>query len=143
LFVVGLLPTVLVAQTPKFKVLVLDALDGKPQPGVVITSFCEGIGFSSFHEFKTASDGIADVIYYCDEGHEEIDVEVPGEAKGECGGLGALTLTDILTKGIISVPNGAGNYWCPTKQRRKLKPVPGQIIIFVKKPTWWQSHVAG
>jgi hypothetical protein len=130
-------------QTLKFKVLVLDALDGKPQAGVSVRYFCEGNGWTPLDEVKTGSNGLTEVPYKCEDGAENITVEVPGETKEECGGVGVLRIGDILTRGIISEPTGAGGIWCPNKQRRKLKPVPGQVTVFVKKPTWWQSHVAG
>jgi len=44
--------------------------------------------------------------------------------------------------GVISKPTADGGIWCPAKVSKKLKPIPGQVIIFVKKPTWWQKHVA-
>jgi hypothetical protein len=143
LVLLSTLTTIAGAQSSNFNVLVLDALDGKPQSGAIVRYFCEGLGWNPQNEAKTGLNGIAEVPYQCQEGLENITVDVPGEAKGECGGLGALKLSDILAKGIISEPNGAGGYWCPTKQRHKLKPVPGQVTVFVKKPTWWQSHVAG
>ena len=82
-------------QTLKFKVLVLDALDGKPQIGVEVTSFCEGVGYIPHNEVKSGSDGVAEEAYQCKEGAEQITVDVPGEAKGECGGLGALKLSNM------------------------------------------------
>jgi hypothetical protein len=54
-----------------------------------------------------------------------------------------MKLNDVVSAGFLSKPDAAGGIWCPTKISRTLKPVPGQVIMFVKKPTWWQSHVAG
>lgn len=139
----GMYTTVSPGQTSEFRVLVLDALNGKPQVGVGVRYFCEGHGWPPQNEVRTGQDGQAEVPYECQEGTEQITIDVPGEGKEECGGLGTLKLSDILTKGIISEPNGPGGIWCPSKQRRKLKPVPGQVTVFVKRPTWWQSHVAG
>jgi hypothetical protein len=142
-FVIGPIPSV--AQAPTFKVLVLDALNGKPQPGVRVEYFCPGQGLKPAPEVKTGSDGVAEVPYVCKEG-EEVNVFPPGDraAKEQCGGGPAnMKLSDIMTTGIISEPTADGNIWCPAKQRRKLKPVPGQVTIFVKKPTWYQSHIAG
>ncbi|MGA2217361.1 MAG: hypothetical protein ABSG51_04700 [Terracidiphilus sp.] len=130
-------------QVPKFKVLVLDALDGKPQAGVKVEYFCEGKGRSPQDEVKTGSDGITEVPYKWGDGAENITVDVPGESKEECGGVGILRIGDILSRGVISEPTGAGGIWCPSKQRRKFGPVPGLVTVFVKKPTRWQSHVAG
>ena len=47
-------------------------------------------------------------------------------------------------KSIESCSHGAaGNIWCPNKVSKILKTAPGLVVIFVKKPTWWQPHVAG
>jgi hypothetical protein len=128
-----------------FKVLVLDALDGVPQAGMSVDYFCEGQRWLPSDHVTTNSKGIAEISYACsDQARIEISLRVPGnQNKEECGGLGAQTIRDIMSIGVISQPNAAGNIWCPTKISRKLKPVPGQVTIFIKKPTWWQSHVAG
>jgi hypothetical protein len=139
-------PLLSAGQTPTFKVLVLDALNGKPQPGVSVEYFCPGQGWKRPPEVKTGPDGAAEVPYACKDGEEALNVFPPGDkgAKEECGGgPPEMKLSDIMTTGIISEPTADGNIWCPAKQRRKLKPVPGQVTIFVKKPTWWQSHIAG
>jgi hypothetical protein len=64
-------------------------------------------------------------------------------AKTQCGGVEPLTLQQISSTGNLSNPSSDGNIWCPTKISQKLKPVPGQVTIFIKKPTWYQVHVAG
>lgn len=141
------LPDALAAQ--KFNVLVLDALNGKPQKEVTVGFFCEGQGQSTSGKVITDRTGIAEVPFQCGKnGRIEIDVsahdwERNAYAKTECGEMGSMTLQEILSMGIISNPSGDGNIWCPTKVSRKLKPVPGQVTIFIKKPTWWQVHVAG
>lgn len=133
---VGAFASVAAGQTSSFKVLVLDALNGKPQSGFVVRYFCDGLGWNSKDEVKTGSDGIAEVPYQCQEGTEQFNVGVPGGAKAECGELGSLRLSDILNKGIISEPQGPGAYfWCPSMQRSKVKPVPGQVTVFV----YWLS----
>lgn len=133
---VGAFASVAAGQTSSFKVLVLDALNGKPQSGINVRYFCEGLGWNSKDQVKTGSDGIAEVPYQCREGSEEFNVEVPGGAKAECGDVGTLKLSDIQSKGFISEPNRAGAYfWCPTMQRSKLKPIPGQVTVFV----YWLS----
>jgi hypothetical protein len=83
--------------------------------------------------------GITTVSYACNE-EQVIEIEVfPPNKKEQCGDL-----NNITSMGFLSNPTGAGGIWCPVKVSRALKPVPGgQVTIFVKKPTWWQSHVAG
>ena len=137
-----LLPLSVAAQVPTFHVLVLDALNGRPQAQVKVNYFCEALG-SKRDSVKTGVDGKAEIPFECANGARiEIWLIPPGD-KDECGGVEPLKIGDILTAGFISEPNGAGNDWCPNKQRRKLHPVPGQVTVFVKKPTWWQAHVAG
>jgi hypothetical protein len=139
---VFLLTTSILAQAPTFRVLVLDALNGEPQPQVEVDYFCEGQGFKG-ESAKTGLDGKAEIPYKC-KGEARIEISlIPLGNKDECGGVDALEIGDILTNGFISEPTGAGNDWCPNKQRRKLHSVPGQVTVFVKKPTWWQAHVAG
>jgi len=60
-----------------------------------------------------------------------------------CSGssLGAKTFKVLVLDALRSKPDG--NIWCPRQISRKLKPVPGHVTTFLKKPTWWQSHVAG
>jgi hypothetical protein len=118
-----LAPTALVAQS--VKVLVLDALSGKPQQGVTVYHFCQ----SDAHNFLppdedvTKSDGIAIVSYPCKEG-QKIALFVTALTKEECGDLGPVTFKEI-SAGIISPPDGVGEMHCPTKISRNLKPVPG------------------
>jgi len=129
-----------------FNVLILDALDGKPQASVRIDYFCEGQGWIPSNLVLTGTDGIAQVPSICGNGGQiELSAVPPGNdeyAKDECGGFGAST-QQIMTNGFISDPSGAGGIWCPRRVSKRLKPVPGEVIIFVKKPTWWQVHVAG
>jgi hypothetical protein len=132
-------PVVLVAQN--VNVLVLDALSGKPQSGVEVHYFCQ----SGTHNFLpedsdiTNSEGRAIVSYPCKE-DQKIEFWVNALKREECGELDAVTFTEISSVGIISPPDGEGQMQCPTKISRKLKPVSGQIIIFTKTPSWWQSH---
>jgi hypothetical protein len=125
------------------KVLVLDALDGKPQANVEVEYFCTGAQRNSAHKKSLSNnEGIAKVSNFCsDEEEIEIFIYPPGK-KEQCGG-GPITPKDILSVGVVSKPDADGGIWCPTKVSKKLKPVPGQVIMFVKKPTWWQSHIAG
>jgi hypothetical protein len=128
------------------KVLVLDALDGKPQANVKVEPLCAGLP-RNFPE-KTAftnDKGIATISYVCNE-KQVIEIEViPPNRKEQCGADAKTNFNDAMSVGFISDPSSAtiGGMWCPTKVSKTLKPVPGQITVFVKKPTWWQAHVAG
>jgi len=137
-----LAPTALIAQS--VKVLVLDALNGKPQIGVEVHYYCQ----SETHNFLpgdsdiTKSDGLAIVAYPC-KADQKIVFDVTALPKEECGDLPALSLKQIAEVGIISAPDGVGEMHCSTKISRKLKPVPGQVIIFIKKPSWLQYRFGG
>jgi hypothetical protein len=126
------------------KVLVLDALDGKPQANVKVTSLCAGPpGNYSGKSAITNDKGIATVSYTCND-KQVIEIGVfPPNKKEQCGDDVNTNFSDITSVGFISNPSAAGGIWCPTKVSRTLKPVPGQVIMFIKKPTWWQSHIAG
>jgi len=131
------------SETPRVRVLVLDALDGKPQAGVHVWYLCNEIPHGTNTYVVTDKAGTADVPFYCSPGNKiELDA-VPKIGKEGCGGGVAATLQEIESHGVISAPDSAGGIWCPTKISRKLTPVPGQVTLFVKKPTWWQAHVAG
>jgi len=125
------------------QVLVLDALDGKPQANVHVEYFCTRTQHNSAHKKAlTSNDGSAKFSNPCSS-EEEIEISVyPPNKKEQCG-VGLVTLKEILSVGVVAQPDSAGGIWCPTKVSKTLKPVPGQITVFVKKPTWWQSHVAG
>ena len=125
------------------QVLVLDALNGKPQSEVKVEYFCTRPQHNSAHKYVvTNSQGIADISSPCNN-EEDIDLSVYPRSKKEQCGVGPATLKEILSSGVVSNPSADGGIWCPTKVSKKLKAVPGQIIMFVKKPTWWQSHIAG
>jgi hypothetical protein len=137
------------------KVLVLDALDGKPQANVEVDYFCTGLprktqpnqAVTSPYRVITNSGGLALFANPCgDEEKIELWISPPGR-KEQCGELPPLAFRDVTSVGIVSEPDAEGGIngglWCPTKVSKKLKPVPGQVTMFVKKPTWWQSHVAG
>ena len=136
-----------VADSSTFSVLVLDALDGKPQPGVGVSYLCDEIPHSTNTEAITNAAGIAEVPYTCKPGIKIELAAIPtvfaSKHKEGCGGGVAATLEEIKLTGIVSHPDSAGGDWCPTKISRRLTPVPGQVTLFVKKPTWYQSHVAG
>jgi hypothetical protein len=137
-------PETLSGQTPTFHVLVLDALDGKPQTNVEIEPLCAGLPRNFWEETALTNDkGIATISYACGE-KQEIEIAVfPPNKKEQCGGDAVMTFNDVASMGFLSKPDSDGGIWCPTKGSKKLKPVPGQAIIFVKKPTWYQSHFAG
>jgi hypothetical protein len=131
------------SETPRVRVLVLDALDGKPQAGVHVWYLCNEIPHPTNTYAVTDKTGTADVPFSCSPDNKiELDA-APSTGKEGCGGGVAATLQEIGSFGVISKPDSAGGIWCPTKVSRKLTAVPGQVTLFVKKPTWWQSHVAG
>ena len=139
------------ARAQTFKVRVLDALNGKPYDKMPINYYCfsEGQPKIAIKNAVTDSNGFAEVNYECQKS-ERIHL-LTGALDGkstwtgkveECGSLEPLTIEQILNVGVISKPTAAGGIWCPAKVSEKLKPIPGQVIIFAKKPTWWQKHVA-
>ena len=126
-----------------FRVLVLDALDGKPQSGVEISYLCVGKPRNSPSKpTSTNQEGVAEVPYSCGD-EQGIELQATAHKKEQCGGFAPVAFKNIESVGVISKPDADGGIWCPTKVSKKMKPVPGQVIMFVKKPTWWQSHVAG
>lgn len=132
-----------VADSASFRVLVLDALSGKPEANVTIFYLCGEIPHSTTTKATTDANGVAGVPYACKPGNKiELDA-VPKIGKEGCGSGVEATLAQIMSNGIVAQPDTAGGIWCPTKISHKLIPVPGQVILFVKKPTWWQSHIAG
>jgi hypothetical protein len=133
------------ARAETFKVRVLGALDGKPYNDIPILYYCD----LPWKRTVTDSNGFAVIPYECKDG-KQIKISTfiangetiwAGKVE-ECGDLEPQTIEQILGVGVISKPTAAGGIWCPTKVSKKMKPIPGQVIIFVKKPTWWQSHVA-
>jgi hypothetical protein len=130
-------------EPPTIKVLVLDALNGKPQANVQVWYLCNEIPHATNTYAVTDVAGTAQVPYTCHAGKElELDAVLQGNKEG-CGGGVSATLEQIESSGVISNPSSDGGIWCPTKISKELKPVPGQVVLFVKKPTWWQAHVAG
>ena len=144
LLIAGMLSSQMSAMAQDLKVLVLDALNGKPQANVKVEYFCSNPRLLHNSEHKmtsTSNEGLAAFPNPCSD-EEEIEIAVYPREKEECG-VGPVTLKEILSVGFIAKPDADGGIWCPTKVSRTLKPVPGQVVLFVKKPTWWQSHVAG
>jgi hypothetical protein len=125
------------------RVLVLGASDAKPQANVNVEYFCTRPQHNSAHKtVRTDNKGVATISNPCSS-EEEVEIALyPTDKKEQCG-VGSITLKEILSVGAVAKPDEAGGIWCPTKVSRAMKPVPGQIIMFVKKPTWWQSHFAG
>jgi hypothetical protein len=129
------------AQT--FKVRVLEALSGKPRSDMPISFFCEGRYKETMMDVVTDRDGFVAVPYGCKSGRIKIDVSIDKNGKVEgCGDLGPQSIEQIMEVGVISDPTAAGGIWCPARVSKKLKQVPGQVIVFVKKPTWWQKYAA-
>ncbi len=122
-------------------VLVLDAKNGKPQEGARIQYSCTSVG-APFSYAKTNGEGIAEFKYPCDSKDVLLVSVYPRSPKEQCGGPVPLNMESIYT-GVITEPDAAGGIGCPTKVSKKLKAVPGQVVIFVKKPSWYQSHIAG
>jgi hypothetical protein len=129
-------------QAQTFKVLVLDAVSGKPQSKMQVDYYCRDSRRNySVEEDDTDSEGMVVVPYTCKGEEPQIVIGVTGLPKEQCGSSGvAATFEEISSLGIISPPDVAGEMQCTTKISRKLKLVPGQVIIFVKKPSWLQSH---
>jgi 5-hydroxyisourate hydrolase-like protein (transthyretin family) len=126
------------------QVLVLDALDGKPQANVEVEYFCAGPPRNSaVNRSLTNNEGMAKISNSCND-NQKIEVSAyPPNRKEQCGDDAVMTFNDVVAVGFLSKPDSAGGIWCPPRVSKTLKPVPGQVTIFVKKPTWWQSHVAG
>jgi hypothetical protein len=143
--IIAAILTPTVADSSTFSVLVLDALDGKPQGGVTVSYLCDEIPHSTNSKAMTNAAGIAEVPYTCKPGNKIELWAIPPASnhKEGCGGGVAATLDQIKLRGVVSHPDSDGGIWCPTKISRRLTPVPGQVTLFVKKPTWYQSHVAG
>jgi hypothetical protein len=146
LFVI-MFPFTRLIMAQELQVLVLDALDGKPQSNVTVKSLCVGPPSYVWGKPLVTNDkGAATIAYLCnDEQKLEISVYPPNK-KEQCGDDAMTMFNDAASGGFISDPSaigGIGQMWCPNKVSKTLKPVPGQVIMFVKKPTWWQSHVAG
>ncbi len=140
LFIVAIAPNILRAQ--KIKVLVLDASSGKPQSGAAIQYFCTGASGNSANSAPvvTNSDGYALLTATCSD-NEKIELSVlPQHPKEQCGKLPPLSLREISSAGVLANPSADGNIWCSNKVSKKMKANPGQITLFVKKPTWFQSH---
>lgn len=129
----------------RIKVLVLGALNGKPYGGIEIHYTCEDGGtWSPSQKTSTGTNGLAEVPFSCGSGVKfKVWTYIEGDELSECGEMEGQTLQKIFEVGFISDPRAAGGIWCPAKISRKMKPVPGEVILFVKKPTWWQSHIAG
>ena len=132
------------AEVQNFKVLVLDALSGKPQSKMQVDYFCQDLTRhhnSEIEEDDTDDEGIVVIPYRCKGEDPRIAIDVTGLPKEQCGVSAVVAgFEEISLIGIISAPDAAGEMQCLTKISRKRKPVPGQIIIFVKKPSWVQSH---
>ena len=116
----------------ELQVLVLDALDGKPQANVKVKPLCAGLPRNSQEKTAFTNDkGIATIPYVCNE-KQVIEIAVfPPNKKEQCGADAKTDLTDATSVGLISDPSSTtiGGMWCPNKVSKKLKPVPGQVTI--------------
>lgn len=131
------------ASSATINVLVLDALSGKPEPNATVMYLCDEVPHATNLRAKTDASGAVQIPYQCSSGTRlELDV-VPTIGKEGCGGGVIATLEEIQAKGLVADLSSAGGIWCPAKVSRKLVPHPGEVILFVKKPTRWQSHIAG
>jgi hypothetical protein len=144
LVLITLFSTLISSDAQKIDVLVLDNATGKPYQGIEIHYGCEDGGvWSPSRTTKTDINGLAEVPYPCTSGVLfRVWTYIPGEKLAECGELTGQTLQKLLEVGVISNPRADGGIWCPVKVSKKMKPVPGQVTLFLKKPTWWQTHVA-
>jgi len=125
------------------RVLVLDALSGKPEANVKVDYLCTRPQLNRPGKGAlTNSEGLATLTNPCHK-DEEIEIAIYPPGKKEQCGVGPVTLAQILSVGAVAKPDADGGLWCPTKVSRRIKPLPGQVVMFVKRPTWWQSHVAG
>ena len=104
IFIFIFAPTVLIAQS--VRVLVLDALSGKPQSRVEVYYFCQRETHNSLPADSdiTNSDGIAIVSYPCKD-DQKIAFDVTALPKEECGELHAVTFKEISEIGIVSPPD--------------------------------------
>lgn len=140
-----LITTILIttaASAQEVRVLVLDALNGKPQSGAKVYSQCEGALHTSEVDLDvTDATGSAIIEWHCAE-DERLILWSIAPPKEQCGDPDSLTVRRIASVGYVARPDGLGMS-CPTKIGRRLKPVPGQVILFIKKPTWWQAHFGG
>ena len=130
------------SKAQSFKVLVLDAGNGKPQPKIQVEFFCSDSrrNYLPPEEGDTDERGILIIPYTCEGDEARINIDAAGRRKEQCGSSEVTaTIEEISSKGIVSAPDAAGEMHCTTKISSKLKAVPGQITIFVKKPSLWQS----
>src|SRR5579863_1916268 len=129
-------------EAQSFRVLVLDAVSGKPQKQMQVLYACEDRHRNyPPDEDDTDSGGIVVIADKCKGEDPKIAIGVTGLPKEQCGASFVVaSFEEISSQGIVSAPDAAGEMQCTTKISRNLKPIPGQVVIFVKKPSWWQSH---
>lgn len=127
----------------KIKVWVLDASDGRSYGDIEIRSFCEEGGTSSpAQSMKTNAYGLAEVPFTCASGTKlKVSTHIEGDKLSECGEMEGQTLEQLLKVGYISDPRAAGGIWCSAKVSKKMRPVPGAVVLFVKNPRWSPAHV--
>lgn len=70
---------------PRFRVLVLDALDGRPQAAMYVSFLCDEIPHQTL-EVTTDKNGVAEVPYSCKSGSKIEVVAIGNTHKEGCGG---------------------------------------------------------
>jgi 5-hydroxyisourate hydrolase-like protein (transthyretin family) len=100
-------------------VLVLDALDGKPQANVEVEYFCAGPPRNSVpNRSITNNEGIAKISNFCND-KQKIEISVyPPNKKEQCGDDAVMTFNDVVSVGFLSKPDSAGGIWCPKQSRQ-------------------------
>jgi len=129
-------------QAQEVKVLVLDALSGKPEAGAEVQYLCAGTreNYGQSAPVVTNGEGYVQVKITCRDKDKVQLWVLPKLPKEECGDLNLFSVADVAASGMLADPTADGGIWCPKKASKKVKAIPGQVTLFVKKPTWIQSH---
>ncbi len=110
--------------------------------GIHVNYVCDNSPHFQPRPVVTGNKGIAEIPYTC---HANNTIEMwtySPDGKRGCGGTIAETIGRIEATGIVSNPGSSAGMMCSTRVSRKMKPTPGEVVLFVKKPNWWQSHVS-
>jgi hypothetical protein len=87
----------------------------------------------------TDDKGLAAISYTCNDEQTFSILVSPPNRKEQCGDDAEMSFKVAVSVGIVSSPlsdGEMGGLGCPTRVSKNLKPIPGQVIMFVKKPTW-------